>query len=208
MIPLGKIETALVATLKAELTGPSAPYTLRTIASYGGEFDSDDVGKVLSQFPGLLVSYTGWEVGVDQGADKILDLHYQIFACAQSLLNENSGRAGASGQVGAYQIVGDAAFVLDGSALGLDGIGVPVTQPVRIGDMQSVRNGIVQSKRLAVYALDIAFSVRATRKKRGLPLGEFLTLHADWDLPPHGAPPETLPANPPLDGVQTIETRE
>jgi len=208
MIPLGKIEAALVATLKAELAGPAAPYALRTIASYGGEFDSEDVAKVVAQFPALLASFSGWEVGSDQGADKIFDLRFQIFACAQSLLNEGSGRAGASGQVGAYQLVADAALALDGSALGLDALGVPVTQPVRIGAMQSVRNGLVQSKRLAVYALDIELSVRATRKARGLPVGEFLTLHADWDIPPHGEAPETLPANPPLDAASTIQIRE
>lgn len=208
MIPLGKIEGAVVDTLKAALAGAGAPYALGTIASYGGEFDSDDVGKVLAKFPALLVSFSGWDEPSDQGADKIFDLRFQVFACAQSLLNEGSGRAGASGKVGAYQLVGDAALVLDGSALGLDEIGVPVTRPVAIGGMESVRNGLVQAKRLAVYALDIGFSVRATRKARGQPVGELLTVNVDWDIPPHDAAPETLPVDPPRDGSQTIKPRE
>jgi phage gp37-like protein len=208
MIPLGKIEAALVATLTATLKGAGAPYAVGTIASYGGEFDSEDVGKVLSKFPALLVSFSGWEPASDQGAYKILDLRFQIFACAQSLLNEGSGRAGASGKVGAYQLVADAALVLDGSALGLDEVGVPVVQPVKIGAMQAVRNGLVQSQRLAVYALDIAFSVRVEPKPRGLPVGELLTVNVDWDIPPFDAAPETLPAAPQRDGTQTIKPRE
>lgn len=208
MIALGTVENAFVATLKRELAKDLSGYSVKTIDSYGGEFDDVDVAKVLNQLPAILVNFAGYDAPVYVGADAEVTLHYLILACAPSLRNEKDGRQGSGAdRPGAFQLLDDAAFVLDGSDLGLNDLNPPikVQRPVAIGACRQIRNGLVQKSRLAVYALETTITVVGRRRKGGEPLGDFRTFHVDWDIPPFAGPAAILPADPPRDGESTTD---
>jgi hypothetical protein len=85
--------------------------------------------------------------------------------------------------------------------------------------VRTIFNGAARDQRLAVYAVDLACAwatgavtdEAAPLPNDQRPDGEFLTFHADWDLPPHGnVTPDAdghLPA-PETDARDTIHRPE
>lgn len=141
---IAQIEDALINAVKG---AQGLGYSLRTVASYGGEFDSDLL-TVVNAFPAVWVSFAGHGQPKRLGEKKWrVPVSFSVLAGARNVRGEvATRRGGAFGEVGSYQMLED----LQALFLGQD-FGLAIT-PFTPGRVHSLFNGKLREMLLSVYA--------------------------------------------------------
>lgn len=177
---IGAIENAMIARIEAANASGALGYTLRTVKSYGGQFDGD-VDKVVRQFPAVLVAFL--REPLPEAVNNVTYRHKPVFAVMaanRSRRNEASRRKGAgASEVGSFQILKDARALLVGQQLGLE---IGHLEP---GPVTTLFDGVAKSKQLSILAVEFSTSY-VEQTSEPLPAHDFATLHADWDIPTFG----------------------
>jgi len=201
---IGAVENAILARIQAAQKAGALGYTIRSLASYAGEFD-DDLATVVRQFPAVWVTFKGLGRAEEIGHAWKVPATFTVFVAAQNRRNEKAGRHGAAGEVGSYQMVEDLRALLSGQRLGL------VIAALQPGPVAALYNGKTRGALASVYACD--FTTGWLDEFAGdvadADLDDFATFHADWDIPPHNDVAGPLPADAP-DASDTVilETAE
>jgi len=187
MTGFAAIENAIVAHIAAANAAGGLGYRLKTIASYGGQFDADIV-KIAIQFPAVYVTFGGEPRPTAIGGGQFE--HRPVFALiigTRNARNEGATRHGSGAETGSFQIIADIRAMLAGQALGL-----PI-DPLQPGRIASLFNGQVKKEKLSLMSMEIH-----TRYIDGgidaANLDDLKTVHAAWDVPVHGN--ITNPAGP------------
>lgn len=185
---IGEIEDAMIARITvAQGADGVLGYAVPTIGSYGGELDQDLAALARGRYPAIWITYAGEDTPREVAGGRECPAVFAVLVAARSSRNETVRRRGDGGVVGAYQIQRDVRALLIDQQLGLD------IQPIKLRRVRPIFNGLTGDQRLAVYALDLEISYPQPAVASGggggggdLGLGDFLTFHAEWDLPPHG----------------------
>ena len=135
------------AAMAAHLAGAKLPY-LRTVATYGGEFD-DGLPGVVRQLPAVWLVFRG-----SAGEPKAMSTSRRtwkipvawLVMCGTRNLRNEVARQGGAASVGVYQMLTDVARLLAGRDFGL-GI-----EPLAPGAMRAIYNGKTQNNALAIYS--------------------------------------------------------
>lgn len=184
---IGTIEQAIIDAITAATSGalPALGYTLKKVASYGGELEGEPEAKA-GRFPAALVVFIGINSTEELGGDAWrYHARFGVIVGNQDRRNNKAARHGAGNKVGSYQLATDVLKLLVGSNLGL---GIGRFTPGRIVALEN-------SKTLSIYSVELntTFDLEFALDESGL--ADFATFHADWDVPPHGNVPTELPAS-------------
>lgn len=139
---INEIENAIIETIRQA----SGMAYLKTVASYGGQFD-DDLGKVVRAYPAVWVVYAGGGKPTKVGPDKWrTPANFAVMVAARNVRNEASTRKGDANEVGTYQILEDVKNLLLNKDLGL---AITRFEP---GAKRTLFNTVVNSKALSVFS--------------------------------------------------------
>lgn len=199
--PIAAIENAVLARLEA---GEAViGYQWKTRETYPADWDAFLKEKGTVNDPGVWFGYAGGRVLGEElvkgGADGTrIELLFGITVIARDFGNEQGRRHGneAQANIGAYKLMLDCIALLDGRDLGLDMDKLEFTQLRLVRPIDALT-----SMKAAMYAAQITTSILLPRLPEDLgdgSLEDFLTFHANWDIPPHGG----IDANAGEPGIQ------
>lgn len=166
--------SAIEAAMAKHLAEARLPY-LRTVATYGGEFD-DGLAGVVRQLPAVWLTFRG-----SAGEPKAMATSRRVWRmpvawlvlCGARHLRGEVARQGTAASVGCYRMLADTARLLVGRDFGL------AIDPLAPGPVRCICNGKTQSQALAVYSQEWRTAYDLT-----LPAGASV---ADLDTPYPGA---------------------
>jgi len=121
---IAEIENALIAHLQTACASAALGYTVREVASYGGEFDEGLLAEV-RRFPAIWVAFAGSGRPVPYGTSKgrwIKPLVFVTMVGTRSIRGERQTRLGGPvplEEPGAYQMLDDVEAALANQDLGL-----------------------------------------------------------------------------------------
>lgn len=139
---ISQIETAIITAVK---TAAGMSY-LKSIDSYGGQFD-EDIAEVIRSYPAVWVSYAGGQKPKPLGVDKwLVPATFVTFVAARNVRNERATRSGAAGEVGTYQILSDLRTLLMRQDFGL---AIDHLQP---GAVRTLYNTRIRGQALSVFS--------------------------------------------------------
>lgn len=150
------------------------PY-LRTVATYGGDFD-DGLAGVVRQLPAVWLAFRG-----SAGEPKAMATSRRVWRmpvawlclCGARHLRNEAARQGSAASVGCYQMLADTARLLVGRDFGLE------IDPLAPGPVRCICNSKTERQGLAVYSQEWRTAYDLT-----LPAGMEVT---DLDTPYPGA---------------------
>lgn len=151
---ISEIEDAIIARIQAAASAtPGLGYTLKEVASYGGELD-DDLAKVVRSFPAVWVTFagSGKPKPVATARNKWLTpATFAVMVAARNVRGERATRhgvtvAGVLKEVGAYQILKDVGLLLINNDLGL------AISHLKPGATRTLYNTRLNGQGLAVFA--------------------------------------------------------
>ncbi|MFZ6748518.1 phage protein Gp37 [Undibacterium sp. Ren11W] len=140
---LAAIETAIIATIKAA----AGLNYLRSVESYGGQFD-DDTFDVVRTLPAVWVTFSGSGKPVQTGEKRFMTpASFAVMCCARSVRSEETTRHdGPGNEVGVYRILRDVKQLLLMQDLGL------AIDHLRPGAVRTLYNTKMRGNGLAVFA--------------------------------------------------------
>lgn len=186
---IGAIEQAMVDRIKAASAAGTLGYTLKKVISYGGEFDAD-IKQVIKDFPAVWVVFAGRGRPVQRTtAIWRVESRFTVVGGTRNRRNERARRRGDAGKVGSYQIVEDCEALLIGQTFGL------AIDPVEPAGVRSLFQGAVSDRQVSLYAIDLTVRQEIEIPAPAGGLDDFITFHADWDIPVFD-PALTVPAAP------------
>lgn len=100
MYTIQQIEDKLIEML----AGLDSPLGVRTIKSYQGELEADDIKKLIALFPAIFVVYGG-SAYKQHGSRKVEVMSFHFFFCDKSLRAEEEARRGGANNPGAYSMM-------------------------------------------------------------------------------------------------------
>lgn len=141
---IARIEDALINAVKS---AQGLGYSIRTVASYGGEF-ADEWAVVFKALPAVWVTFAGSGAPKRLGEKKWrVPAVFTVLVGARNVRGEMaSRRGGAAGEVGTYQMLQDIRALVLGQDFGL-----PI-EPFTPGKVRSLRNGRTTNMAISVYA--------------------------------------------------------
>ncbi len=139
---LAAIETAIIDRIK----GAGLAY-LRTVESYGGQFD-DDTFDVIRVLPAIWVTFAGSGKPEQKSERKFTTpATFAVMCCARSTRSERTTRHnGPAGEVGVYQMLTDIRQLLMMQDLGL------AIDHFRPGATRTLYNTALRNSGLAVFS--------------------------------------------------------
>jgi len=200
---IGAVENAMIAALKAAADAGTLGYAWRTLDSYPDDFDAYLKEKGQLRTPAAWAVFLGLGDGIDLADDAgpEFEARFALIVAAKNLRNETASRHGGvdtAAEPGSYQLAEDAIRVLSRNALG-----DLLTGPLKIGGARLVaRSPELRTQGLSLMAIECKCRIALGQFAAPAEPDAFLTLHADWDIPPFGnvtiAPePPYLPAATP-----------
>lgn len=181
---IGAIEQAIVDRIAAASAAGALGYSLRAVASYGGELDA--VAGTVRDNPAVWAVYAGERAPEQLGPTAWRrEATFTVFVTVQNRRNDGAQRLGDGARPGTYQLLADCFGLLAGQSLGLD------MEGLRPGAVRSLQQDVERS----VYAIE--FTARFVSEMAADELSDFAHFHADWDVPPHGNVTPPLPAATP-----------
>lgn len=189
---IGAVESAIGAALKAAEAAVPLGYAWRTVDSYPEDFDAYLKEKGQLRTPGAWAVFLGLSDGRDDGSAWTGEARFALVVAAQNLRNETATRHGAAGEPGSYQLAADAIRVLDGQDFDF------LAEPIRVQGARLVaRSPEMRRQGLSLMALDLRCRIALEPFEGAGNPADFLTFHADWDVPPLGNVQPPLPAAAP-----------
>jgi phage gp37-like protein len=157
------VEDAIIARLKNGL-GKS----VKTVESYGGQFDDEGLKHVAKVMPALYVSFVGHKNPKAKNvAGDILGMPatFTVFVVTRNVASEAAGRRGTVREVGAYQLIEAVRRLLVNQDFGL------TIEKVKVGPVQLLGNVKIGGQGLTVYGCGFETRwVEHLQKDGGLPL--------------------------------------
>lgn len=151
---IDQIEDAIIDRIKtAASAAPGLGYTLKDVASYGGELD-DDLDKVVRSFPAVWVTFAGSGKSKPMSSARnkwLTPATFAVMVAARNVRGERATRQGIKvggviKEVGAYQMLRDTSLLLINHDLGL-----PIGN-LKPGAIRTLYNTRLNGKALAVFA--------------------------------------------------------
>lgn len=197
---IGAVENAIINALAEAGQSGVLGYSYATLDSYPEDFDA------YLKLKGQLRMPAAWAVflSLGQGADNQDDASgwtgtasFDLVVAAQNLRNETATRHGgpdAVSEPGSYQLALDATRILSRNELAP----LALVSPLRIGGMRLVGSSAEMRRQgMSLMALGLSCGIAFGQFANPGNPGDFITLHADWDVPPLGNVSGPLPATGP-----------
>jgi len=120
-----QIEDAIISALaplkadyETEEGDPAIYATVRTVKTYQGELEEDDIKRMTALFPAIYIVYGGSEYK-KHGARKVEEMSYYLFVCDKNLRSEEEARRGGTENPGTYAMLNGIRDLLLGKRLSM-----------------------------------------------------------------------------------------
>ncbi|MCF7963975.1 MAG: DUF1834 family protein [Methylobacter tundripaludum] len=172
-----QIEDAMLELIKTQSFG----YSIKTVASYGGELsgDANAIALMLPRFPAVWVTFKGEgkPISYDTARKRwLVPATFSVFAATRNARGELEGRKGNAFEVGAYQIINDIRQLFVGRDLGP---GIDVINP---GGIKVLFNTAIKGNCIVCYAVELTTKYYIVRSEPDAP--DLLRIGIDYDLTP------------------------
>ncbi len=140
------VELAIVDRLKRGLGKMVAE-----VATYGGEFDDDELDTVVRRFPAAWVTFGGVKAtdAVSTSREKWkAEAVFVVMVGARNVRNEQASRHGGPSEVGTNLLVSAVRYLLNAQDMGL-----PIRN-LKPGSVRTLFNTKVRNEAMSVYALE------------------------------------------------------
>ena len=191
------IEDKIIEALEAAQGPTRVGYTLKTIKSYGGEF-ADGLERATKDFPAVLVVYGGGPISEAGGGKWKVTCRFMLVCAAGNLRNEAASRKGENNKPGSYQIALDAVKILSGQTFGLD---IAELKPTNLRPLVNDKAG---TQLISVYGVDIETAFWTDILPDNASIDNFITFHANWDIPAHGNVETEIPSDDTADATDHV----
>ena len=149
-----QVEDAILAALNLAPIGPvgGAGYA-RTLDSYQGELEDEDLNRILRLFPAVLVVYDSSRYA--KSAQGVYDetMRFRVLVASRNLRGEKAQRRGDSDVIGTYEMLRDVRGLLANKVVGALDVG-PV-EPVAERFVVNTRDASIYE---AVYEVAVDFT--------------------------------------------------
>lgn len=115
MYTVEQIEDAIITALDG-LKDADESLGVRTIKTYQGELEADDIRRLIALFPAIYVVYGGSRY-TEHGSRKIEHMSFHLFVCDKNLRAEDEARRGGAGNPGTYAMLEGVRDLLYGQQL-------------------------------------------------------------------------------------------
>lgn len=188
---IAAIELALLQQLTSAAEAGVLGYRYASTDTFPDEFEEYLKATPNLRTPAAWSAFLGMAEGQDVNDENGLTAtgNFVLVVAASNLRNEQQTRHGDGTGPGSYQLMEDAIRLLSGNWLDP----LPLVRPVEVTGARPVaRTSQMKEQKLSMMA--ITLRCRMPIGSFDADLGEFRTLHADWDVPLHGNVEAPLPA--------------
>ena len=195
---IGALEDAIIAQLEVAFAG-----RLKEIDHKPAKFDADELLRVLSQAPAIYVAFLGWQRSPRLPGS--VNATFGAYLVAKNASGERARRRGDEATIGAYEMAVVTAGTLD------RWVPAGAAGPIEVQSCENLYASAFEKNGITVYGLvcDVpvqiqdAWGVPQIDVAAGLAdgsaappsiLDDFITFHADQDIPPFGNVAKPPPA--------------
>lgn len=197
---IGDIENAMIARIKAAQDSGALGYTLAALTTYGGEISSGNLFNAVRNFPAIWVIFRDARLISSRRGGTILRLgaRFSVICAATSLRSELESRQAQGAKPGSYQLVMDTLSLLGGKNLGLDINRLAAEEIVPLVNERSDR------QLASIYGITFSTAFDFDAGENPSALDDFITFHANWDIPVHGNVGPDLPDDSEAEATDTV----
>jgi phage gp37-like protein len=192
---IGALEDAIISRLREAFQG-----RVREVDHKPAKFDADELLRILSQAPAIYVAFLGWQRSARLPGS--VNTTYGVYLVAANASGERARRRGDEATIGAYEMAVVTAATLD------RWVPEGAAGPVEVQSCENLYASAFEKAGRTVYGLVCDVPVQI-QDGWGVPvlddaapgadappaiLADFITFHADQDIPPFGNVSKPPPA--------------
>lgn len=190
---LTAVERHVVATLSTAAGG-----VVRQVGAISAQLDEATIKRVLTQAPGLYVSFLG---AVRQGSARLLAAKIGVYAISKNAAGKEAQRQGNASAIGAYDLVELVCAALDRHI-------VPQVGELRLDEISNLFSEAFAQLGCTVYGITFELPLALPAEVDTSDLADFETFHGNWDIPVHGNVAPPLPADGAADATDHVIVQE
>jgi phage gp37-like protein len=165
------------AFLIAQITGWVRPH-IRAAKTLPGDWDDDMLKRFASELPGVWLAWAGGTPTPDgSGVELTLSSGFVVYV-STGHATEEMRRVGHATQIGAYDLV-------QMLVPKLHGLVVPDEGSYKVAAVENLFTGSVERQALTLYAITLTGPLTFKLVPEASELGDFKSLDARFDIPPH-----------------------
>ncbi|MCA3312976.1 MAG: DUF1834 family protein [Roseomonas sp.] len=171
---IGALEDAIIAKLKVAFAG-----RLKEIDHRPAKFDADELLRILTMAPAIYVAFLGWQRSERLPGSVITT--FGVYLVAKNASGESARRRGDEATIGAYEMAGVTAATLE------RWVAEGAAGPLEVKSCENLYATAFEKNGLTVYGLvcDVPMQIQDDWDVPTT-LDNFVTFHADQDIPPFG----------------------
>jgi phage gp37-like protein len=171
---IGALEDAIICRLREAFDG-----RLKEVDHKPAKFDAEELLRILSQAPGIYVAFLGW-----QRTDRLpgsVKATFGVYLVAANASGERARRRGDEATIGAYEMAVVTAGTLD------RWVPEGAAGPIEVQSCENLYATAFEKAGRTVYGLvcDVPVQIQDDWSTPAS-LDDFITFHADQDIPPFG----------------------
>jgi phage gp37-like protein len=183
---IGALEDAIICRLQEAFQG-----RVREVDHKPAKFDADELLRILSQAPAIYVAFLGWQRSARLPGS--VNTTYGVYLVAANASGERARRRGDEATIGAYEMAVFTAATLD------RWVPEGAAGPIEVQSCENLYASAFEKAGRTVYGLvcDVPVQIQDGwgvaqndgSDATGAPpatLDDFITFHADQDIPPFG----------------------
>lgn len=171
---IGALEDAIIAKLKVAFAN-----RLKEIDHRPAKFDADELLRILTMAPAIYVAFLGWQRSERPPGSVITT--FGVYLVAKNASGESARRRGDEATIGAYEMAGVTAATLE------RWVAAGAAGPLEVKSCENLYATAFEKNGLTVYGLvcDVPMQIQDDWDVPTT-LDNFITFHADQDIPPFG----------------------
>lgn len=185
---IGALEDAIIAKLSSAFAG-----RLKEVDHKPAKFDAEELQRVLSNAPAIYVAFLGFQRS--ERPPGSVRATYGAYMVAANASGERARRRGDAATIGAYEMAVLTAATLD------RWVPEGAAGPMEVQSCENLYAAVFEKAGRTVYGLvcDVAVQIQDAFGARNgeepvVTLDDFITFHADQDIPPFGNVSKPPPA--------------
>jgi phage gp37-like protein len=171
---IGALEDAIISKLKVAFAN-----RLKEIDHRPAKFDADELLRILTMAPAIYVAFLGWQRSERLPGSVITT--FGVYLVAKNASGESARRRGDEATIGAYEMAGVTAATLE------RWVPEGAAGPLEVKSCENLYATAFEKNGLTVYGLvcDVPMQIQDDWDVPTT-LDNFITFHADQDIPPFG----------------------
>lgn len=171
---ISTIEDSLLALVE----GHAIYKKLREVDTLPGPLDVDLLKKLAAKAPGVYLLFAGFRAKQAGEIEAVMNGTWIVYIVTGNASGRKAKRRGGNGEVGAYEIADTLTPLLHDRL-------IPGEGRVSVTDCRNLYSSRLDKQNVALYAITCTLPMNMGYEADLAGLDDFVTFHADTDIPPH-----------------------